>query len=158
MTANEIRAIPLFENVSRRGRKTVARLFDRVTLPAGRAITAEGESAREFFVIIDGRADVIRDGRSIATLGAGDFFGEIGLVGERRTATVIATSDLDVAVITRRDFHQLIAECPDVASTVLSTGSQRAVALLRDVAATRNENRAAPPAVTPVNGVPLLGC
>jgi CRP-like cAMP-binding protein len=157
VTTDEIRAIPLFESVSRRRRKSVARLFDRITLPAGRAITVEGESAREFFVIIDGNADVLRDGRSIAALGAGDFFGEIGLVGERRTATVIATSDLDVAVITRRDFHQLIAECPEVASTVLSTGSKRTVALLRHVAAARNEKRAAPPGDDAVKAVPLLG-
>ena len=157
MTPDEIRAIPVFENVSRRHRKSVARLFDRITLPAGRAITVEGESAREFFIIIDGSADVIRDGRSIAALGAGDFFGEIGLVGERRTATVIATSDLDVAVMTRRDFHQLVAECPDVASIVLSTGSKRAVALLRHVNATRNEKMTAPPAVAGVRGVPLAG-
>lgn len=156
MTTAEIRAIPLFKNVSPRSCKKVARLFDRVSLPAGRTITREGDTAREFFVIIEGSADVMREGRRVAVLGAGDFFGEIGLVSEHRMATVIARSSLDVAVIARRDFHQLLTECPDVASTVLTTGSRRAVSTLRQVEAAQNERAAARQALGATNGKPLV--
>ena len=131
MTADEIRAIPLFENVPRRRRANVARLFDWVTVPAGKVVTEEGDFAREFFVILDGSAEVIRDGQHVAVLGPGDFFGEIGLVTERRMATVVAASDLDVAVVARREFLTLAKYSPDVASTVLSTGNRRVVAALR---------------------------
>ncbi len=131
MTADEIRAIPLFENVPRRRRANVARLFDRVTLPTGKIVTQEGDFAHELFLIIDGSADVIRDGQHVAVLGPGDFFGEIGLVTDRRMATVTATSSLDVAAITRSGFRTLARYSPDVASTVLSTGNQRVVTALR---------------------------
>ena len=136
MTADEIRTIPLFDKIPSRRRAEVARLADRITLPAGKIITRQGDLAHEFFVIIDGIAAVIRDGRRVALLGGGDFFGEIALVGKPfRTATVIAGSDLDVAVIARREFHTILRRFPDFASTVLSAGSRRIVATLLPVGA-----------------------
>ncbi len=147
MTTDEIRAIPLFENIPSRRRTEVARLADRITVPAGKIITRQGDLAHEFFVIIDGIADVIRDGRGVAMLGGGDFFGEIGLVGKPfRTATVVARSDLDVAVIARREFHTILRRFPDFASTVLSAGSRRIVATLQQVeaAAFDYEHRSVP--------------
>ncbi len=134
MTTDEIRDIPLFDKIPGRRRTEVARLADRITLPAGKIITRQGDLAHEFFVIIDGIADVIRDGRRVALLGGGDFFGEIGLVGKPfRTATVVAGSDLDVAVIARREFRTILRRFPDFASTVLSAGSRRIVATLHQV-------------------------
>jgi CRP-like cAMP-binding protein len=114
----------------------VAQRADRVTVPAGRVLTRQGSIANEFFVIIGGIVDVVRDGRAVARLGPGDFFGEIALVGDpHRTATVVAASDLDVAVLTRRDFRTLLARFPEFASTVLATASRRVVASLRELEA-----------------------
>jgi CRP/FNR family cyclic AMP-dependent transcriptional regulator len=147
MTIDEIRAITLFDKIPGRRRTEVARLADRITVPAGKVITRQGDLAHEFFVIINGVADVIRDGRRVAQLGGGDFFGEIGLVGKPfRTATVVARSDLDVAVIARREFHTILRRFPDFASTVLSAGSRRIVATLQQIEAASfdSQNAAVP--------------
>lgn len=134
MTTADVQAIPLFESVPRRHRHEVASRADRVTLPAGKILTRQGELAHEFFVILDGLADVVRDGELVAMLGPGDFFGEVGLVGKPfRTATVVARSELEVAVLERREFHLLIRRFPDLAATILSTGARRVASTLRQV-------------------------
>jgi CRP/FNR family cyclic AMP-dependent transcriptional regulator len=134
MTPDEIQAIPLFEHVPRKRHAEVGRMADRITLPAGKIIVRQGDLAHEFFVIIDGVADVIVNGRRAALLGPGDFFGEIGLIGHPvRTATVVAGSDLDLAVIGRREFRALLRRFPDLARTVLRAGSRRVVTTLRAV-------------------------
>lgn len=136
MHQNDVRTIPLFEAVPRSHRAEVARVTDRVTAAAGEVLIRQGELAHEFFVILDGFADVIRDGRPVAVLGPGDFFGEIALVGPPfRTATVVARSDLDLAVVARREFRTLLRRFPDLASTVLSAGRMRVVSTLREVEA-----------------------
>jgi 5-deoxy-D-glucuronate isomerase len=72
-------------------------------VPAGEELTKEGRLAHEFFVIEDGAAEVRQNGERIAELGAGDFFGEIGLLEtQRRTATVTATTDLRVIVMSAK--------------------------------------------------------
>jgi CRP-like cAMP-binding protein len=136
MTTSEIAELPVFRNVPRSRRAEVAQRADRVTLPAGRVLARQGSVAHEFFVIIGGLVDVVRDGRTVARLGAGDFFGEIALIGDpHRTATVVAASDVELAVLTRREFRTLLARFPAFASTVLSTASRRVVASLREVEA-----------------------
>ena len=134
MTTSEIAALPVFRSVPRSRRAEVAQLADRIRVPAGRILARQGAVGNEFVVIIHGIADVMRDGRVVAELGPGDFFGEIALVGDpHRTATVVAASDLDVAVVGRREFRTLLARFPEFASTVLTTASRRVVASLRDV-------------------------
>jgi CRP/FNR family cyclic AMP-dependent transcriptional regulator len=136
MHANDVRTIPLFETVSRTRRGEVARLADRITVPAETVLVRQGELGHEFFVIVDGVADVVRDDRLVATLGPGDFFGEIALVGTPfRTATVVARSELDLAVVPRREFRALLSRFPGVASAVLCAGRARVVSTLREVEA-----------------------
>src|SRR5262245_43972438 len=77
----------------RHERRILARAGLTVNVPAGRLLLKQGGSPDEFFLIQRGRADVIRDGRPIAGLGPGDFFGEIALLrGGTRTASVVATT------------------------------------------------------------------
>ena len=136
MHKDDIRTIPLFETVPRVRRAEAARVADRITVPAGKVLIRQGELAHEFFVILDGAADVIRDGRVVTVLGPGDFFGEIALVGPPfRTATVVARSELDLAVVARREFHTLLRRFPGLASTVLTAGRMRVVSTLREVEA-----------------------
>ncbi len=114
MHKSEVRTIPLFEAVPRARRAEAARVIDRLTVSAGKVLIRQGELAHEFFVILDGVADVVRDGRLVAVLGPGDFFGEIALVGAPfRTATVVARSELDLAVVARREFRTLLRRFPD---------------------------------------------
>ncbi len=117
---------PFLDTVPRRRRDELARATDRVTVPAGTALIRQGELAHEFFVILEGVVDVTRDGRHLQTLGPGDFFGEIGLLGPPfRTATVIARSELCLAVVARREFRTLLRRFPKLASVVLSAGRVR---------------------------------
>ena len=86
---------PLFEGLSRRQLVEIARLTDDLEEPAGTVLCKEGSCGREFFVITDGEAVVTRGGKRLATLGEGDFFGEIAVLEPvKRTATVTAETPL----------------------------------------------------------------
>src|SRR6059058_2858928 len=89
--------------------------FSGLSVGAGEKLATEGEFAHEFFVIAEGSADVTHDGRTIAELGPGDFFGEIGLLEtERRTANVVATTAMRVIVMFGREFKQMEREMPSM--------------------------------------------
>jgi CRP-like cAMP-binding protein len=136
MTKQEIQAIPLFQDVPRVRRNELASFADRLTVPAGRALTRQGELAHEFFLIVDGLAEIVRDGHRVAIAGPGDFVGEIGLLGDPiRTATVTAATELDLVVFARREFRTMLNRNPEVASTILMTASRRIAAMLRELEA-----------------------
>ena len=83
---------------------------------AGRHVTEQGEFGQEFLIVIDGSDDVIIDDVVVASLGAGQFFGEIALLEDRpRTATVVATSDVTVDIIGRREFADMLEVQPQIA-------------------------------------------
>jgi CRP-like cAMP-binding protein len=89
-------------------------------------MTKQGSRGREFFVLLEGNADVKKNGRRINTLGPGDFFGEIALVSDTpRTATVIATSPVRALVITDRSFKRLMTDSPEIQERVLSALAAR---------------------------------
>jgi len=89
-------------------------------------MTREGAPGREFFVLLDGTADVRKKGRKINTLGAGDFFGEISLVSRQpRTATVTATSPVRALVVTDYSFRHLLDESPQIKTKVMEAMAER---------------------------------
>jgi CRP-like cAMP-binding protein len=89
-------------------------------------MTKQGSRGREFFVLLEGEADVTKDGRSINKLGPGDFFGEIALVSDSpRTATVTATSPVRALVITDRSFKRLLDDQPEFQRKVLVELAER---------------------------------
>ena len=89
-------------------------------------IVREGEWAYEFFAIEDGTAEVRRGEQLLAELGPGDFFGEMGLVGDtRRNANVIASSPLKVVVMTAQAFRQTSRELPEVAAKIRAAIEER---------------------------------
>ena len=101
-------------------------LADEIDLHEGKEMTREGEPGREFFVLLEGTADVRKKSRKVNALGPGDFFGEIALVSrEPRTATVIATSPVRALVITDRSFRRLLEESPQVQTKVMEAMAQR---------------------------------
>lgn len=115
-----IKSVPLFAGLSGKELAEVAGLADEIDIPEGTVITREGATGREFIVIIDGTADVVRGGNNVATLGAGGFLGEIALVtGGPRTATVSATSPVHALVIEGHAFHQLMTDAPGFMTKVL---------------------------------------
>ena len=121
-----IRKVPLFARCSRAELKEIALLADEIDLHEGTEMTREGAAGREFFVLLDGTADVKKNRRRVNTLGPGDFFGEIALVSrEPRTATVIATSPVRALVITDRSFRRLLDDAPQVQTKVMEAMAQR---------------------------------
>jgi CRP/FNR family cyclic AMP-dependent transcriptional regulator len=128
-----LKRAPLFEGLSRKELVQLARLTDDVEIPAGRVLCREGDRGREFFVLVEGKVDVARNGRGVATLGAGDFVGEISLLEPTpRTATVTAQTPLRFFVLAPKDFQQMLDENPSIERKVLRALARRVLELSRD--------------------------
>jgi CRP-like cAMP-binding protein len=124
-----LKGIPLFAHLSRKELLEVASLADEIDFPAGKEIIREGERGREFFVLIDGAAEVTREGHRIATYTRGDFTGEIALIARiPRTATVKTTEPTRVLVITDQALRNLLRKMPDMQLKVLQAVAERLVA------------------------------
>jgi CRP-like cAMP-binding protein len=123
--------VPLFSRLSKKQLARIATLADEVDLPSGKVLAAEGARGREFFVLLEGTADVRQDTRPLPALGPGDFFGEIALVADvPRTATVTAASPVRALVITDRAFRQLLRSSPEIQGKVLEAVAMRLAATL----------------------------
>ena len=121
-----LKRAPLFSGCSKSELRALASTADELDLREGTIITREGRPGREFFVLISGTAEVTKKGKEVAQLGAGDWFGEIALLTDApRTATVKATSPVDVLVITDRSFKTVVETMPSIALKVLSTIGER---------------------------------
>jgi CRP/FNR family transcriptional regulator, cyclic AMP receptor protein len=121
-----IKKVPLFAGCSKGELEQIAHIADEIDLNEGKEMTRQGSRGREFFVLLEGEADVTKDGQSINKLGAGDFFGEIALVADSpRTATVTATSPVRTLVITDRSFRRLLEEQPEIQNKVLQALAER---------------------------------
>jgi CRP-like cAMP-binding protein len=89
-------------------------------------VVDQGEVAWEFFVILDGEAQVLRNADELAVLGPGDFFGEMALqANDRRNASVVAKTPLRLAVMLGRDFKEMKEEMPHVAAAITSAITKR---------------------------------
>jgi CRP/FNR family cyclic AMP-dependent transcriptional regulator len=128
-----LRRAPLFDGLSRKELVKLARMSEDLEVPPGKVLCKEGEVGQEFFVIIEGQAEVTRRGKRLATQTGGEFFGEIALLEETpRMATVTAKTSLRFFVLTRRDFRRLIDENPSVERKVLRALARRVVELSGD--------------------------
>ena len=121
-----IQRVPLFARCSRRELAEIASIADEIDLPGNKQLIREGDRGREFFVLLEGSAEVRKDGRTINTLEQGDFFGEIALVSRSpRTATVTTTSPVRALVITDRSFRSLLERSPQIQLKVLEALAER---------------------------------
>ena len=126
MDPARLKSIPLFSGLSDHDRQRVGLWTDEIEVPAGKQLAGEGELAYEFFVIVDGTAEVTQGGNALAELGPNDFFGEIGLLeSDRRTATVTATSPLRAIVMFGPNFRHVEREMPELAQQIRSKIRER---------------------------------
>jgi CRP-like cAMP-binding protein len=120
--ANDLKRVPLFSSLSQRQLKRLSRDFRKRTFAYGTTPVRQGHtSGIGFFVIVEGEASVSVDGKEVARLGPGDYFGELGLIGQRpRTATVTAeTPMLQCAELASWDFRRYVKENPAVSWKLL---------------------------------------
>ena len=121
-----IKRVPLFSHCSKKELGLVAQIADEIDLPEGKTLMREGDRGREFFILVEGSADVRRRNRKVNTLQNGDFFGEIALVSQRpRTATVTTSSPVRALVVTEQSFRSLLDRAPDVQRKVLQALADR---------------------------------
>lgn len=126
MDSNTVRALPLFEGLPDEVVDACAGRFEELELLAGTALAREGEFAYKFFVVLDGDVEVQRDFQHVATLGPGDFFGEMGVMAAgRRNARVIATTRCRVGWMTGWDFDAMLEEYPEVARRIQAVVDER---------------------------------
>jgi CRP/FNR family transcriptional regulator, cyclic AMP receptor protein len=123
---SELGRMPVFSGCSERELKRVARLGAVVSVEEGHVLTKQGRLGREFFVVLAGSATCHVDDELVARFGPGDFFGEMGLVDRQpRSATVRASTAMDVLVIDAREFATLLAESPSTTRKILAELSRR---------------------------------
>lgn len=112
--------IGIFSELSKRELKSIARLMTELDIKDGATLTRQGEPGREFMIITSGTAKVVIDGETVAHLGPGDFLGELAVIsGTARTATVVATSDMSVEILNRREFMSLLDESASLGRKIL---------------------------------------
>jgi CRP-like cAMP-binding protein len=112
--------VPLFSSCSRRDLQKIAAASDEVTFKAGRTFVEQGKIGHEFFLIVEGQAVVRRNGRKVATLGQGQYFGELALLTKApRDATVTAETDMVLLVIGQREFLGVLDDVPSLALKLL---------------------------------------
>jgi CRP-like cAMP-binding protein len=124
--ADVLKKVPLFSGLNRRYLNLIAREADEVKVEAGAVLTKQGGLGLEFLLILEGGARVERDGKVIARLGSGDFFGEMSLIdGLPRSAAVIAESPSVLLVIQTRAFRSLLDTVPGLQKRLLVTLCER---------------------------------
>lgn len=123
-------AVPLFHRCTRRELQEVDQLGAVLTVPAGEALTLEGTSGRECFVLLSGCASVQRAHAPVGVVDHGTMAGELALLDRvARSATVITEAPTSLMVLSPSEFAQLLSIAPCVEDQVLETAARRRDAL-----------------------------
>ena len=118
--AELLSAARLFDGVDAEGMDRIAAVAVQVDFPDNHVVARQGEIGTGFFVVVDGSARVIRDGESLATIGPGDFFGELSVLdGRPRTAQVVTEGPTTCLALASWDFEAVLLEEPRVALALL---------------------------------------
>lgn len=121
-----LEAMPLFRGLPRRELEAISQQFDDATYLADHGVVTEGMGGPEFFIILEGRAAVIIDDEKVATLGHGDFFGEVAaLDGGPRTASVKAETLLRCVTLPAGGLREFLLEHPVVAVNLVPEIARR---------------------------------
>jgi CRP/FNR family cyclic AMP-dependent transcriptional regulator len=128
-----LKRAPLFEGLSKKELRKLAQATEDLKIEAGTVLCREGSLGREFFVIVDGVAEVTKGGKRLATRQAGEFFGEIALLTTtKRTATVTAKTPIRCFILTRGDFRRVLDESPTVERKVMQALAERLLSYTED--------------------------
>jgi CRP/FNR family cyclic AMP-dependent transcriptional regulator len=111
---------PIFFRLNDASLKSVLKSAIQKKCLAGTKIVEEGKGGVGFYLILEGKAEVIREGEKLAELGVGNFFGELSVIdGAPRTADVVAMIDTNCIIITQWAMKSLIENHPEIAQGML---------------------------------------
>jgi CRP/FNR family cyclic AMP-dependent transcriptional regulator len=123
---DHLASVPLFSACSKKDLQRIAKASDEIDVQAGRVLVEQGKPGHEFFLIVDGTATVRRNDRKIASLGEGQYFGELSLLDRGpRSASVVADTDMTVLVLGQREFAAVIDDVPEMAHKLLGSMARR---------------------------------
>lgn len=126
MDTSRLKSLPLFESVSDSDLDKISPFVSEVSVSEGKPLVTEGDYAYEFMAIEEGTAEVLRGDETLAELGPGDFFGEMGLLGQdRRNATVVAKSPMRLLTLDQWDMRRLEKAVPSAAEKIKEKAEQR---------------------------------
>ena len=126
MDTSRLKTLPLFESVPDEDLERISPFVSEVSVSEGKPLVTEGDYAYEFMAIEEGTAEVRRGDEKLAELGPGEFFGEVGLLGDdRRNATVVATSPMRLLTLDRWDMRRLEKAVPTAAAKIRSAARAR---------------------------------
>jgi CRP-like cAMP-binding protein len=115
MNAATLDEAPLFASLPDETKRELAEFVSETEVPSGKHLVDQGDQSYNLFVILKGKAEVYKDGKSVAELGPGDFFGEVGTVGDApRSATVVSTKRTRLLTLGSRDVQRLKESAPQV--------------------------------------------
>ena len=121
-----LRAVPLFSACTTREVRVLLKIAHRRTIEAGSVLADENARDETFYAIVDGTVRVSKGRRTLATFGPGDFVGELAVLDPGpRTATVTATSDLEVYAIEGPALRDLLLEAPEICVKLLQGLARR---------------------------------
>jgi CRP/FNR family transcriptional regulator, cyclic AMP receptor protein len=126
LDASRLKSLPLFADVPDEELAQIAGFAQEVTVDQGRELVREGDFSYEFMAIEDGEAEVTRHGEHVADLGAGDFFGEMGLLEKTlRNATVTAKTPMTLVTLTGWDMKRMERHIPEATERVRAALEER---------------------------------
>ena len=122
----DLSKIWLFSTSSAKDLRTIRKALEEVSVPPGRVLCEQGTIGREFFLIVEGEASVRRNNRKVATLGTGQYFGELALLDRRpRSASVTSETDMKLLVLGQRQFNGVLDAVPALSRKMLAAMATR---------------------------------
>jgi CRP-like cAMP-binding protein len=118
--------VRMFSSLNKKELRQIARVAEQVKVSAGTEIVREGTPGHEFYLVVSGRAAVRRNGRKVATLGPGSYFGEMALLDRGpRSATVVADTDMELVLLGQREFMGVLDDVPALSHKLLVSMAAR---------------------------------
>ena len=119
-------SVPLFESLDPAARAKFAVWVSELEVPEGQHLADEGEYAYDLFIIREGTAEVNQDGQTVASLGSGEFFGEMGVLERApRNATVVAKTPMTLLTLSSWDVKRLESKAPEAIKQLQDVIEQR---------------------------------
>jgi CRP/FNR family transcriptional regulator, cyclic AMP receptor protein len=118
--------VPLFSALDRKQLKVLANEGRQISYPEGKKIIEEGSTSIVFHLILDGEVEVKKKTKTLAKLGKGQFFGELGLLDDSpRSADVVTTTPTRCFAMTKWEWKSYLETTPSIAFEVMKVLARR---------------------------------